>query len=59
MADNAPENFHTLRLVLGDQLNRAHSWFDQTDPGVLYLIAELPQETAYVRHHVQKIWIWR
>ncbi len=46
---------HTLRLVLGDQLNRAHSWYRETDTGVLYLVAELPQETAYVRHHVQKI----
>ncbi len=47
--------FHSLRLVLGDQLNHAHSWFDEVDSGVLYLVAELPQETGYVRHHVQKI----
>lgn len=46
---------HTLRLVLGDQLNASHSWYQQVDPGVLYLIAELRQETDYVKHHVQKL----
>jgi len=45
----------TLRLVLGDQLNRQHPWFESSDPDVLYLVAELPQESTYVRHHVQKI----
>ena len=34
-------NFHTLRLILGDQLNRQHTWYQQRDDGVLYLIAEL------------------
>lgn len=47
--------FHTLRLILGDQLNEQHSWFADKDPGVLYLIAELVQETVYVQHHVQKL----
>jgi len=44
-----------LRLVLGDQLNARHSWFRQIEPDTLYLIAELPQEASYVRHHVQKL----
>jgi len=44
-----------LRLILGDQLNARHSWFGEPDPNIWYLIAELPQETGYVRHHVQKI----
>lgn len=44
-----------LRLVLGDQLNAAHSWFQQVDEEVVYLIAELHQETGYVVHHVQKL----
>jgi len=44
-----------LRLILGDQLNSEHSWFSRQDPQTLYLIAELHQETAYVRHHVQKV----
>lgn len=48
-------NTHTVRLILGDQLNAAHSWYKQRDDGVLYLIAELRQETDYVTHHVQKI----
>jgi deoxyribodipyrimidine photolyase-related protein len=47
--------FHSLRLVLGDQLNGRHSWFADRDPGIVYLIAELRQETDYVRHHVQKL----
>ena len=51
--DSSPH--HTLRLVLGDQLNRRHSWFSDRDPGIVYLMAELRQETDYVRHHVQKL----
>ena len=47
--------YQTLRLILGDQLNSQHSWFDQPDPTVVYLIAELKQETGYVKHHVQKL----
>ncbi len=46
---------HTLRLILGDQLNAGHSWYRQRDAGVLYVIAELRQETDYVKHHVQKL----
>ena len=45
----------TLRLVLGDQLDLQHSWFQNRDDRVIYLIAELRQETDYVRHHVQKL----
>ncbi|AZG72279.1 cryptochrome/photolyase family protein [Shewanella livingstonensis] len=45
----------TLRLILGDQLNASHSWFKQIDPTVVYVIAELKQETGYVNHHVQKV----
>ncbi len=45
----------TLRLVLGDQLNAAHSWFQNKDENVIYLLAELGQEATYVKHHVQKL----
>lgn len=45
----------TLRLVLGDQLDIGHSWFQKTDSGVLYVLAESHQEVTYVRHHVQKV----
>lgn len=47
--------YHTLRLVLGDQLNANHTWFKEKSDGVLYLIAELRQETDYVPHHIQKV----
>ncbi|MEJ5359258.1 MAG: cryptochrome/photolyase family protein [Desulfobacterales bacterium] len=46
---------HAVRLVLGDQLNPAHSWFSRPDPGVLYVLMEVRQETDYVKHHVQKV----
>ncbi|NNC98660.1 MAG: cryptochrome/photolyase family protein [Gammaproteobacteria bacterium] len=45
----------TLRLILGDQLNASHSWYREQDDNVLYVIAELKQETSYVTHHLQKI----
>ncbi len=44
-----------LRLILGDQLNRAHSWFAETDDDICYLMAEMRSETDYVRHHIQKV----
>jgi len=44
-----------MRLLLGDQLGRGHSWFDETDDDTLYVLAELRQETDYARHHVQKV----
>jgi len=46
---------NTVRLILGDQLNAEHSWFNHKDSSVVYLIAELPQETKYVKHHIQKL----
>ena len=49
------QQFHTVRLILGDQLNAQHSWFNRVDDQVLYVIAELHQENTYVTHHVQKI----
>jgi deoxyribodipyrimidine photolyase-related protein len=45
----------TLRLILGDQLNSNHSWFQTKDDTVLYLMAEVRQETDYVKHHIQKV----
>ena len=44
-----------LRLILGDQLNSQHSWFDEVDENCIYLMAEMRQETDYVKHHIQKI----
>ena len=45
----------TLRLLLGDQLNSAHSWFSKADDSIIYLMTEMRQETDYVAHHVQKV----
>lgn len=45
----------TLRLILGDQLNRQHSWFQIVDDSVTYLMMEMRQETDYVAHHIQKV----
>lgn len=45
----------TLRLILGDQLNSQHSWFQTVDKSVTYLMMEMRQETDYVPHHIQKV----
>ena len=44
-----------LRLVLGDQLNEKHTWFQKVDSNVLYLFQEVRSETDYVVHHIQKV----
>ncbi len=45
----------TLRLILGDQLNSQHSWFEEKSEKVTYLMLEMRQETDYVKHHIQKV----
>jgi deoxyribodipyrimidine photolyase-related protein len=45
----------TIRLVLGDQLNSEHSWFQSVDENCLFLMMEMRQETDYTRHHIQKV----
>ncbi len=44
-----------IRLILGDQLNAGHSWYEDKNDQVVYVLAEMHQEQKYVRHHVQKI----
>lgn len=44
-----------VKLILGDQLNASHSWFQSPDDEVLFVMAELPQEATYVVHHRQKL----
>ena len=44
-----------LRLILGDQLNLQHSWFNHIDENTIYVLAEMRQETDYVKHHIQKV----
>ena len=48
----------TLRLILGDQLNRKHSWYTSTSDEVTFLMAEMRQETDYVKHHIQKVLVF-
>lgn len=44
-----------VRLILGDQLNQNHSWFKNVDDDIIYIMAEMRQETDYVKHHIQKV----
>ena len=48
-------SYTTLRLLLADQLNATHSWFETTDSTVLYVMMEIRPESEYVTHHIQKI----
>lgn len=45
----------TLKLILGDQLNYKHSWFDSANPNHIFVMMEILPESQYVRHHIQKI----
>lgn len=45
----------TLRLILGDQLDEFHSWFEKPERSVTYVMMEIRQETDYVKHHIQKV----
>jgi len=45
----------TIRLILGDQLNHEHSWYNEVDDDVLYVLMEVRSETDYVMHHIQKV----
>lgn len=47
--------FEQLAIVLGDQLNAAHSWYRQVNPKRLILMMEMRQETDYTTHHIQKV----
>ncbi len=45
----------TLRLILGDQLNSKHSWYETIDDSVTYVLMEIRTETDYANHHIQKV----
>ncbi|MBP4137097.1 cryptochrome/photolyase family protein [Flavobacterium geliluteum] len=49
------KNTPTLRLVLGDQLNYNHSWFETIDNTITYVMMEVRTETDYATHHIQKV----
>lgn len=44
-----------LKLILGDQLNHFHSWWDEDPKSVTVLIVESQEEATYVNHHIQKV----
>ena len=44
-----------LRLILGDQLNIHHPWFNKVNDDVCYVLMEMRQETDYAPHHIQKV----
>ncbi len=44
-----------LRLILGDQLNHQHTWYQSVNPDVTYVMMELRSETDYAAHHIQKV----
>ncbi len=48
-------NKKTLRLILGDQLNINHSWYNSVDHNISYVIMEVKSESEYVTHHIQKV----
>ena len=55
MSKPSSTSYHTLRFILGDQLNQQHSWYTETNDQTLYVVMEMLQETNYVRHHIQKV----
>ena len=50
-----PHHYKSIKLILGDQLNELHPWFDKVDKDVLFVFMEVRSETDYVKHHIQKI----
>ena len=44
-----------FRLILGDQLNSRHSWYNTVETSVTYVMMEVRSETDYATHHIQKI----
>jgi deoxyribodipyrimidine photolyase-related protein len=50
-----PSTAKTLRLILGDQLNHQHSWFQQVDESICYIMMEIRSESDYASHHIQKV----
>jgi deoxyribodipyrimidine photolyase-related protein len=52
---NKTHSTKILRLVLGDQLNAQHSWYELKDSAVTYVFMEVRSETDYAVHHIQKV----
>ncbi len=49
------KSYTTVKLILGDQLNLEHTWFEKVDEEVLFVLMEVRSETDYVKHHIQKL----
>ena len=49
------KSYSSIKLVLGDQLNLAHPWFDSVDDETLFVLMEVRSETDYVKQHIQKV----
>ena len=54
-SDMSKKKYTKLRLILGDQLNENHSWFEGKNEDTLYFMAETLSETGYTKHHIQKV----
>ena len=48
-------SFDGSTLNSWDQLNAEHSWFEEVNDNVCYVMFEMRQETDYVKHHIQKV----
>ena len=44
-----------VRLILGDQLNRHHTWFSEQSDDITYAFFECYDEATYAPHHIQKV----
>ncbi len=44
-----------IRLILGDQLNRYHTWFSEQSDDITYAFFECYDEATYAPHHIQKV----
>ena len=49
------KKYKSIKLILGDQLNSEHPWFDSVDSNNLFVMMEVRSETDYVKHHIQKV----
>jgi deoxyribodipyrimidine photolyase-related protein len=49
------KSYSVANLILGDQLNFSHPWFENVNEDVIYVMMEVRSETDYVQHHIQKV----
>jgi deoxyribodipyrimidine photolyase-related protein len=52
---NMNNSFNSVKLILGDQLNLNHPWFNSVNENILFVLMEVRSETDYVKHHIQKV----